>query len=269
MKKVFLLLMCIGIMVCFTGCFDNLFKKPDENSGEVILNNTDPDRYKDVTQNPVVTMQMEDGKVFKIELYPKIAPTTVENFIELVQNGFYDGLTFHRVIPSFVAQGGDPAGNGTGGPGYTIKGEFAKNDFSNDLSHDVGVVSMARSEDYDSAGSQFFIVTGHYAYLDLDGSYAAFGKVIEGMDVVSSIVNAEVIRTDYEEGLAEKAYAVAQKLQSGDTVTEEDRQVIEKYYAQMMEIDRPVTPPKIEKATVDTFGYQYASPVKIMEEAES
>ncbi|WVV21927.1 peptidylprolyl isomerase [Erysipelothrix piscisicarius] len=121
---------------------------------------------------------MEDGGIIKVELYPDIAPNTVNNFISLAQNSFYDGLLFHRVIPGFMIQGGDPKGTGTGGPGYTIKGEFAQNNFDNPIKHQRGVISMARSKGNDTAGSQFFIVTSDSPHLD--GSYAAFGNVIEG-----------------------------------------------------------------------------------------
>lgn len=137
-------------------------------------------------KNPIVTIEMEDGSKIKVELYPDIAPNTVNNFISLVQKGFYDGLIFHRVIPKFMIQGGDPQGNGMGGPGYTIKGEFTSNKFKNELKHDRGVISMARSESPDSAGSQFFIMVDKAEHLD--GDYAAFGKVIEGMEVVDKIV---------------------------------------------------------------------------------
>ncbi|WP_036606328.1 peptidylprolyl isomerase [Oribacterium sp. P6A1] len=135
--------------------------------------------------NPIVTITMDDGKDIKIELYPDIAPITVENFVKLVKDGFYDGLTFHRIIPGFMIQGGDPEGNGTGGPGWNIKGEFSSNGVKNDLKHTRGVISMARAMDPDSAGSQFFIMHADANYLD--GQYAAFGKVIEGMDEVDRI----------------------------------------------------------------------------------
>jgi len=135
--------------------------------------------------NPVVTITMDDGKDIVVELYPDIAPITVENFVKLVKDGFYDGLTFHRIIPGFMIQGGDPDGNGTGGPGWTIKGEFSSNGVKNDLHHARGVISMARAMDPDSAGSQFFIMHADAAYLD--GEYAAFGKVIDGMDEVDRI----------------------------------------------------------------------------------
>ena len=135
--------------------------------------------------NPVVTFEMENGDVIRAELYPDIAPNTVRNFISLVNKGFYNGLIFHRVIEGFMIQGGCPDGNGMGGPGYSIKGEFAQNGFDNDLKHTPGVLSMARAMHPDSAGSQFFIM--HKTSPHLDGAYAAFGKVIEGMDIVNQI----------------------------------------------------------------------------------
>ena len=135
--------------------------------------------------NPIVTIKMFDGGVIKAELYPEIAPNTVNNFISLVEKGFYNGLMFHRVIPGFMIQGGCPKGNGTGGPGYEIPGEFAANGFQNDLKHTRGVLSMARAMDPDSAGSQFFIM--HEDAPHLDGQYAAFGQVLEGLDVVDRI----------------------------------------------------------------------------------
>lgn len=138
-------------------------------------------------ESPIVTMTMENGGEVIIELYPQLAPNTVNNFISLIQDDFYNGLTFHRVIPGFMIQGGDPEGNGAGGPGYSIKGEFESNGFSNELEHKRGVLSMARSQDPDSAGSQFFII--HEDSAHLDGDYAAFGQVIEGMDVVDEIVS--------------------------------------------------------------------------------
>ena len=139
--------------------------------------------------NPIVTFTMENGEVFKAELYPEIAPNTVNNFISLVKKGFYDGLTFHRIIAGFMIQGGDPDGRGTGGPGYEIKGEFAGNGFKqNSLKHTEGVLSMARAMDPDSAGSQFFVMVD--AAPHLDGQYAAFGKVIEGIEAVDKICAA-------------------------------------------------------------------------------
>ena len=138
--------------------------------------------------NPIVTIEMENGGVIKAELYPEIAPNTVANFVNLVESGFYDGLIFHRVIPGFMIQGGDPQGTGMGGPGYSIKGEFARNGFKqNNLKHSRGVLSMARSMMPNSAGSQFFIM--HASAPHLDGDYAAFGKVTQGMDVVDGIAN--------------------------------------------------------------------------------
>ena len=144
--------------------------------------------------NPVVTFEMENGDVIKAELYPEIAPNTVNNFISLVSKGFYDGLIFHRVIPGFMIQGGDPKGSGIGGPGYCIKGEFTMNRFPNDLKHDRGVLSMARTMAPNSAGSQFFIM--HEDSPHLDGQYAAFGKVIEGIEEVDKIC---AVRTDYND----------------------------------------------------------------------
>jgi len=140
-------------------------------------------------KNPIVTINMENGKDIKIELFPEIAPNTVANFISLVQKGFYDGVIFHRIIPGFMIQGGDPGGTGMGGPGYAIKGEFTSNGFKNDLKHHRGVISMARTMHPDSAGSQFFIMVADSPHLD--GDYASFGKVTEGMEEVDRIVAAE------------------------------------------------------------------------------
>ena len=144
--------------------------------------------------NPIVTITMKDGGIIKAELYPDIAPISVENFVKLAGSGFYNGLIFHRVIPGFMIQGGCPDGTGMGGPGYTIKGEFASNGVKNDLKHERGVLSMARAMNPDSAGSQFFIM--HETSPHLDGDYAAFGKVIEGMDVVDKIAS---VKTDYND----------------------------------------------------------------------
>ena len=145
-------------------------------------------------QNPIVTFEMESGNKMKAELYPEIAPNTVNNFISLVKKGFYDGLIFHRVIPGFMIQGGDPEGTGMGGPGYGIKGEFSSNGFSNDLKHTTGVLSMARSMRPNSAGSQFFIMVADAPHLD--GQYAAFGKVIEGIEEAQRIVS---VKRDYND----------------------------------------------------------------------
>ena len=147
-----------------------------------------------MAQNPVVTIEMENGDVIKAELYPEIAPNTVNNFISLIQKNFYDGLIFHRVIQGFMIQGGDPKGNGTGGPGYGIKGEFSKNGHVNNLSHEPGVISMARSAHPDSAGSQFFLMTSVSPHLD--GSYAGFGRVVEGMDIVEAL---EKVKTNFSD----------------------------------------------------------------------
>ena len=171
-------------------------------------------------QNPIVTIEMENGGIIKAELYPETAPNSVNNFISLVNKGFYDGIIFHRVIAGFMIQGGDPRGIGIGGPGYSIRGEFEANGFKNDLKHSRGVLSMARAMDPDSAGSQFFIM--HEDAPHLDGQYAAFGKVIEGMDVVDAIA---AVRTDYN--------------------------------------DRPRTPQKMKKVTVETFGVSYPEPEKV------
>lgn len=172
---------------------------------------------------PIVTITMDDGGVITLELYPNIAPETVNNFVSLVNKGFYDGLSFHRIIPGFMIQGGDPLGNGTGGPGYSIKGEFKSNGFRNDLRHERGVISMARAMDPNSAGSQFFIM--HADAPHLDGSYAAFGKVIDGMGVVDSIAS---VRTN-------------------------------------MFNDAPVTPVVIKSITVDTKGEEFNEPNKLAE----
>ena len=147
-----------------------------------------------MAQNPIITFEMENGDIMKAELYPQVAPNTVNNFISLVNKGFYDGRNFHRVINGFMIQGGDPEGTGMGGPGYGIKGEFAQNGFANDLKHSAGVLSMARSMMPNSAGSQFFIM--HKDAPHLDGAYAAFGKIIEGMDVVNKIAE---VATDYSD----------------------------------------------------------------------
>ncbi|MGG4130201.1 peptidylprolyl isomerase [Paenibacillus illinoisensis] len=145
-------------------------------------------------QNPVATIEMQDGQKIVIELYPDIAPNTVYNFISLANQGFYDGLIFHRVVPGFMIQGGDPNGNGTGGPGYAIKGEFTSNGHKNNLKHTRGVISMARGDSLDSAGSQFFIMLADADHLD--NAFASFGKVTEGMDVVDGIAAQEVGQND-------------------------------------------------------------------------
>ena len=170
--------------------------------------------------NPIVTFEMENGKIFKAELYPDKAPNTINNFLSLVNKGFYNGVIFHRIIAGFMIQGGDPDGKGTGGPGYRIKGEFSANGFKqNDIEHVRGVLSMARAQHPDSAGSQFFIMHDEADYLN--GQYAAFGKVIEGMDVVDEIAT---VKTDW--------------------------------------YDRPYEEQKMKSVTAETFGVEYAEPIK-------
>lgn len=257
-KNILLIMLVIVMSFVLVGC--NQVELDDEknnvvSSGDVDSSSTgtneelednkitldrDVNRYANVEQNPVVTIEMEDGGIIKVELYPKIAPESVENFIELANSGFYNGLTFHRTIPGFMAQGGDPSGDGTGGPDYSIYGEFSANGFDNTLKHTTGVISMARSEDNNSAGSQFFImVTDDAEYLD--GSYAAFGAVTEGQEVVDKIVNVEVIRR----------------------AIDDDVSTYEEYFKQMKECDRPVNPPIIKTITVDTFGVEYEAPTKL------
>lgn len=174
---------------------------------------------QEITDNPIVTMDILDYGTITIELYPEYAPNTVANFVNLIEDGFYDGLTFHRSVPGFVLQGGSSTGDGTGGPGYTIDGEFKANDFTkNTLSHNRGVISMARSSSYNSAGSQFFIVLDDSAKMSLDGLYAGFGMVTDGMDIIDKIV--EENKTTDEMGTLEKNIV-------------------------------------IKKVTVETFGYEY------------
>ena len=171
--------------------------------------------------NPIVTIEMENGGVIKAELYPEIAPNTVNNFIALVRDGFYDGVIFHRVIPGFMIQGGDPTGTGMGGPGWCIRGEFTHNGFKNDLKHSRGVLSMARTMIPDTAGSQFFIM--HQDSPHLDGEYAAFGKVIEGIEVVDQIARAP----------------------------------------RNMMNDKPKVEQRMKTVTVETFGVEYPAPEKL------
>lgn len=234
--------------------FSNTNQEQSSGESEDMTNSVN-NKYSNVEQNPVVTMEMMSGDIVKIELYPKVAPTTVENFISLINKGFYDGLTFHRVIPEFMAQGGDPSGDGTGGPDYSIYGEFSENGFDNDLSHEIGVISMARADDPDSAGSQFFIVTDEQSYLSLDGKYAGFGKVIEGMETVYEIVNSETKRQDYSEELMNEI------AQSGGQITTEELYI--KYMNETTEISTPINPPTIKSMTVETFGYTYDEPEKM------
>lgn len=205
MKKVIALVMLVFILASCS--------KGEQKDMEEMMNKE---------TNPVVTIIMENDDKIEIELYPDIAPNTVHNFISLVEKGYYDGVIFHRVIPGFMVQGGDPDGIGTGGPGYTIKGEFTSNGFDNPLEHDRGVISMARAMHPDSAGSQFFIMTEKSPHLD--GEYAAFGKVISGMENVDKIVQAP---TDH----ADRPLAMAEQ--------------------------------KMKKVTVDTKGIEYPEPEKM------
>jgi len=176
-------------------------------------------------KNPIATITMKDGGVMKLELYPDVAPNTVKNFIALSNSGFYDGLTFHRIYAGFMIQGGDPDGNGSGDPGYSIKGEFKANGVDNNLSHKRGVISMARAKPFDSAGCQFFIM--HADYTGLDGQYAAFGMLTEGFETLDAIAATE---TGYN------------------------------YYG---EKSVPLTPVVIESIRVETFGVDYGEPEKI------
>ena len=221
------------------------------SSGEAIENaKKDANRYAEIEKNPIVTMKIKDMGTITIELYPKIAPESVENFISLINKGVYDGLIFHRTIPGFMAQGGDPLGNGTGGPDYGVVGEFSANGIENNISHVRGVLSMARSSDLNSAGSQFFIVTTDSQYLD--GNYAAFGKVLDGMEIADKIVNSEVLMREKD-------------------LPQDPIETMEQYIAYMeamMKVDRPVNPPMIEKVTVETFGVEYAEPEKIRQEIQ-
>lgn len=180
---VFILLLSVFAVACKKEATPKAPATPTETNTKSLSDKT----------NPVVTIEMEDGAKIKIELYPSVAPNTVNNFISLVQKGYYNGVTFHRVIPDFMIQGGDPTATGTGGPGYTIKGEFAENGFTNNLKHTRGVISMARSGLPNSAGAQFFIVVKDSANNSaaLDGKYASFGKVIEGIEEVDKIVKVE------------------------------------------------------------------------------
>ncbi|MFJ7406961.1 MULTISPECIES: peptidylprolyl isomerase [unclassified Lysinibacillus] len=185
-KVLYFVFSLMALAFVLTGCGTS---KEDKTAEEKV------DYASAVKENPIVTITMNDDKKIVIELEPKVAPNTVANFISLVKDGFYDGLIFHRVIPGFMVQGGDPAGNGSGGPAYSINGEFTKNGFENNLKHERGVISMARTNDNpNSAGSQFFIMVEESSHLD--GDYAAFGKVIEGMETVDEIVAVNRDATD-------------------------------------------------------------------------
>lgn len=186
MKKYYQIVLFTVLIVILAACGKETAENEDQR--------TTANYAEEVTENPIVTITMENDEKIVIELEPKTAPNTVANFISLVEDGFYDGLIFHRVIPGFMIQGGDPDGTGMGGPDYAIKGEFTSNGFENTLTHERGVISMARSQDPDSAGSQFFIMTEQATHLD--GDYAAFGKVTEGMETVDEIVAAERAEND-------------------------------------------------------------------------
>jgi peptidyl-prolyl cis-trans isomerase B (cyclophilin B) len=196
-----LLIISISLLFLLAACGQDDGEQADETAEQPEEETNEQSNYpEDVEENPVVTITMENDEQITAELYPEIAPNTVANFVSLVEDGFYDGLIFHRVIPGFMIQGGDPEGNGTGNPGYAIPGEFSSNGFENDLEHDRGVLSMARSQDPDSAGSQFFIMTELSPHLD--GDYAAFGEVTEGMEVADEIVSAE--RDDMDKPLEDQ-----------------------------------------------------------------
>lgn len=227
-----LLLLIAAMLIIASGCGNSgktnntdAAKEPEPTANSGKTNNTDAAKEPEPTgKAPVVTIEMSNGKTIKVELSPEIAPNTVNNFISLVKKGFYDGTIFHRVIPGFMIQGGDPDGTGMGGPGYGIAGEFSSNGFVNDLKHTRGIISMARSGNPNSAGSQFFIMVDDTA--SLDGEYASFGHVIEGMENVDEIVNQE----------------------TGTTIETQER---------------PVTPLSMKKVTVDTFGVEYAEPTTV------
>ncbi|MBU3214369.1 peptidylprolyl isomerase [Clostridium estertheticum] len=223
------------IFVVFASGCANIVQKKDDTTSEVNPSKDVKTQTKIVTEkgvkdkNPLVNIVMEDGSTIKIELYPEIAPNTVRNFVSLVNSGFYNGLIFHRVIPGFMIQGGDPKGTGNGGPGYAIKGEFSENNFNNTLKHGREVISMARGTDADSAGSQFFIVVANSANSTaLDGKYASFGKVTKGMEIVDKIVSVETV---VPEGSVEKS--------------------------------KPKKDQKMKKVTVDTFGVKYGVVQKV------
>lgn len=180
LSKIIYIITLVFIVMIIGGCSSSENEKS---------NKLDSKPKQTIKDNPVATIKMENNDVIKIELYPNIAPNTVSNFITLAESGFYNGVIFHRVIPGFMIQGGDPNGDGTGGPDYHIKGEFTSNGFENQLKHERGIISMARTQAPDTAGSQFFIMVADAD--SLDGEYAAFGKVTEGMDVVDNIVNAQ------------------------------------------------------------------------------
>lgn len=221
-KKIIISIITVVMPLTMVGCGSSNIKTEVDNSS-----NNSTEQVETVGNLPIATIKVKDFGTIEAELYPDKAPNTVNNFIELANSGFYDGLTFHRVVKGFMNQGGDPEGNGTGGPGYSIKGEFSSNGYeANDLKHTKGVLSMARANDPDSAGSQFFIMAEESS--NLDGQYAAFGKVVNGLDVVEAINNSEV----------EKNKSTGEK-------------------------STPVTPIVIEEIRVDTKGVQYPEAEKI------
>lgn len=187
-KKYVWIFMLTVVLLTLTACSSKETSNNDISNTKDIKEESS-NYAEQVKENPIVTITLENDKKVVVELEPKIAPNTVANFISLVQDGFYDGLIFHRVIPGFMIQGGDPDGNGTGGKDYAVKGEFTNNNFENNLLHERGVISMARSQDMDSASSQFFIMVADSA--ELDGDYAAFGKVTSGMKAIDEIVNVD------------------------------------------------------------------------------
>lgn len=198
------------IPALFIGCGNSSNNTGNSESKPIADENADNKATESTENLPIATIEVENFGTIQAELYPEIAPNTVNNFITLSNSGFYDNLTFHRIIKDFMIQGGDPAGNGTGGPGYSIEGEFTSNGIANSLKHTEGVLSMARSQDPNSAGSQFFIMTGTAQHLD--GDYAAFGKVISGMDVVDKIQNVKTGSNDKpKENVAIKSIRVDTK----------------------------------------------------------
>lgn len=190
MKKIFKIFTILLVVMLCCGCSKEE-KKIDLLGIDFTKEGNEVSLEKYETDNPLVAMEIENYGAIVIELYPEKAKNTVNNFISLVKNGFYDNNSFHRLVPDFVLQGGDPDGTGAGGPGYSIKGEFSSNGYDNDLKHTKGIVSMARSQDNDSAGSQFFIMLEDASYLD--GEYAAFGKVIDGFDIIEDIEQEEIV----------------------------------------------------------------------------
>ncbi|WP_010649736.1 peptidylprolyl isomerase [Oceanobacillus massiliensis] len=196
--KTFITFTAVLFALILAGCGNQAENSTADESGQQA---TGPIEYPDVEENPTATMTMENDEKIVIEMYPDVAPNTVANFISLIEDGYYDGQIFHRVIPDFMIQGGDPNGNGTGDPGYTIPGEFSSNGFENDLIHERGIISMARSSHPDSAGSQFFIMVEDSPHLD--GEYAAFGRVTEGMEAVDGIVAQERDSADKDQIMKE------------------------------------------------------------------